>query len=224
MPLSCQAASRRPKPAASVEASLREPESLDIESMPQLVLDPAVKSTIGNLAGRMMVCLFMDNKPLVDAMNGAGKLDREDMRPLLVRTARSWHQMLRWVSNRTQPSVRFHGPSPLMWLPRKFNVQADYLCHYTLALRSSWSKTFDRLQNWQPREGDCIAGWSDGGFDASQGGTAGYVIAVHREGVWQSLKAGGVYDSTIAGNDSLRMEAIGMELMMQDMLRLLESV
>ena len=58
--------------------------------------------------------------------------------------------------------------------------------------------------------GDCLAAWSDGGFDVKSGGTAAFVISLHRGGQWQRLAAGGCFDPTAP--DSFRMEAIGMEL------------
>ena len=67
--------------------------------------------------------------------------------------------------------------------------------------------------DFQFREGDFLAAWSDGGFDVVAGGTAAYVVSLFRDSKWQYLQMGGIYDATIRKNDSLCMEAIGMELL-----------
>ena len=69
--------------------------------------------------------------------------------------------------------------------------------------------------SWSKR--DFLAGWSDGGFDSGNGGTAGYIIAVRRGLDWTYLRMGGVYDGNTRGSDSLRMEAIGMEQLLYNM-------
>ena len=66
-------------------------------------------------------------------------------------------------------------------------------------------------------QGDVLAAWSDGGFDVAAGGTAAYIISVYRGGKWHCLQLGGVYDRTILSNDSFRMEAIGMESLIDNL-------
>ena len=60
-----------------------------------------------------------------------------------------------------------------------------------------------------------MCAWSDGGYDRILGGTAGFIISLYsRNGVWTTLAVGGVYDGDTRANDSFRMEAIGMEAML----------
>ena len=66
------------------------------------------------------------------------------------------------------------------------------------------------LNSFESLRGYFLAAWSDGGYDAGKGGTAGYMICLQRNSIWQCLARGGVYDDC-AHKDSLRMEAIGME-------------
>ena len=60
-------------------------------------------------------------------------------------------------------------------------------------------------------------------FDQSLGGTAAYFVAVWRDGLWQQLAKGGIYDANVAGNDSFRMEAVGMECLISRIWSYLEG-
>ena len=97
------------------------------------------------------------------------------------------------------------------------------MCVWTY-LENNPRNTFAGFREWGPRVGDCIAAWSDVGFDASRGGLAAFLISVQRGGNWETLQAGGVYDKSVSGNDSLRMEAIGMEMLMQGVMQLLAGL
>ena len=95
--------------------------------------------------------------------------------------------------------------------PREHNRQADYLCHLTLERKQSWHDVLVEPSEFDFQECDYLAGWSDGGYDGLAGGTAAYIVAVQKGSVWTQLCMGGVYDASTTDNDSLRMEAIGME-------------
>ena len=107
--------------------------------------------------------------------------------------------------------LTYEGSSPLKWNPRDFNKQADYLCHQTLEQKQSWKDIQIAPSTWKLQSDDYLVGWCDGGYDAVAGGSAGYTISVQRDEHWTNLLRGGIFDSRIAGNDSFRMEAIGME-------------
>ena len=64
------------------------------------------------------------------------------------------------------------------------------------------------------RPGYLIAGWSDGGFHDMMSGTAAYIVQVRRNDEWSCLATGGTFDSATLDNESFRMEAIGLELML----------
>ena len=86
-----------------------------------------------------------------------------------------------------------------------------------MACSKIWVQTAISPEQVDFQLGDVLATWSDGGFDFTHGGTAGYIIAVWRDSRWQCLQYGGVYDKNVVGNDSFRMEAIGMELLLSSM-------
>eukprot|EP00973_Karenia_brevis_P031680 4371036-Karenia_brevis.AAC.1 len=86
------------------------------------------------------------------------------------------------------------------------------MCHVTLERRCSWKETWAADVTLQ--HGDALVAWSDGRFDRCEGGTAAYVISRWDGRQWQMLEAAGCYDEATIGNDSFRMEAIGMESMM----------
>ena len=46
------------------------------------------------------------------------------------------------------------------------------------------------------------------------GGSAAYIVQVRRNGQWNCLATGGTYDAATQFNDAFRMEAIGMEHML----------
>ena len=94
-----------------------------------------------------------------------------------------------------------------------FNVQADYLCHYTLELQRNWREIFVSPMDFHFQPGDFLAAWLDGGFDDTRGGTAAYIVVVYRGRQWHHLQMGGIFDSQTSQNDSLRMETIGMEIL-----------
>ena len=112
--------------------------------------------------------------------------------------------------------IQFLGASPLHWFRRCFNVQADHLCHYTLGIQRSWCDVRLQPGNVVLDKGSCLVGWSDGGFDRLQGGTAGFLIAVWRANSWRVIMLGGIFDKDVVANDALRMEALGMEEMLKE--------
>eukprot|EP00973_Karenia_brevis_P010618 1438588-Karenia_brevis.AAC.1 len=96
----------------------------------------------------------MDNKPLVDGMNGLSVIGREDLRPLCIRTARSWEKLLTRITQSPCVPLEFVGMSPLRWVNRSCNVQADYLCHYTLSIKTTWKQASVDPARYQLMLGD----------------------------------------------------------------------
>ena len=113
------------------------------------------------------------------------------------------------------PRFTFVGMS---WVLREFNKQADVLCHVTLGRKTEWRDVAVQPAEFELQAGDLIAGWSDGGFDRSEGGTAAYIINVKRDGLWTCLVSCGIFDGMTSNNDAFRMEAIGMELFIKEMM------
>jgi len=189
--------------------------TLSLADMPPAVLEPEFHEFTMSAPDHAVLALHMDSQVLVNGMNGTAEVDKPELRPFLVRTARSWTKILGVLNSNPSPAMTFMGMSPLMWVRRSFNVQADFLCHYTLGIRASWRKTYVTPNDFRLDIGECLVAWSDGGFDGALGGTAAYLIAVRKDQSWHVLAAGGVYDGMVSGNDALRMEAIGMEKLME---------
>ena len=120
----------------------------------------------------VLVALFMDNKPIVEAMDGSGRVNYRSLRPLFVCPGRVMYNILKATDARKYPGLRYIGMSPLRWTPREYNKQADYLCHYTLGRKSERQEVSILPCNFALRPGDLLGGWSDGGFHEVEGGTA----------------------------------------------------
>eukprot|EP00973_Karenia_brevis_P050967 7078355-Karenia_brevis.AAC.1 len=82
----------------------------------------------------------MDCKTSVEAMNGVFNVCCDALRSILVRTAQDWDRILTTIQRTSSPEFTFDGMSPLKWVERSLNVQADFLCHYTLELQKSWQQ------------------------------------------------------------------------------------
>ena len=130
---------------------------------------------------------------------------------VLIRIGRCWDTILTNIATTIHTPVHFDGASPLTWIKRSSNVQADYLCHYTLSIRSSWVHADVEPDDFKMTQGSCLVGWSDGGYDKYAGGTAAFILALVSSKTRKVLKSGGIFDPETRGNDSLRMEAVGME-------------
>ena len=52
---------------------------------------------------------------------------------VVVRTGCVWEGIWTKCRSRQAPMVEFTGPSPLRWVERKYNVEADHLCHKWVA-------------------------------------------------------------------------------------------
>ena len=201
--------------AVKPEAACYERGPVEVNScVPTVQLDPAFQEYLmaTDGAGTVRIALFMDNKTLVDGMNGIAAITQPDVQPLLVRTGRVWEKILERCRTRRALRLEFAEASPLRWVKRQYNAEADHLCHQKFELKQSWRTVVEYPQDVRLLPGDCIAVWSDGGFDQDLGGTAAYVVSVRRHDQWQRLASGGCYDGCIFGNDAFRMEAIGMEL------------
>ena len=85
-------------------------------------------------------------------------------------------QILMRIISQPDPAISFIGQSPLMWVQREFNVQADFLCHCTLDFKRSWQEVSIPPEDFLFQPGDFLAAWSDGGCDDIRGGTAAYII------------------------------------------------
>ena len=127
---------------------------------------------------------------------------------LFVRAGRALYEILKITATRKGPALSYIGMSPLRWIAREYNKQADYLCHHTLQRKSEWQEFSIRPGDFELQPGDVLTGWSDGGFHNTLGETAAYIVQVRRGPRWIRLDTGGIY------NDSFRMEAIGMEHML----------
>ncbi len=150
--------------------------SWPLECMPPVTLKPASDAFVQQAKQRQIAAfsLYMDSNILVDGMNGTGKVDKKELRPLLVRSARVWHKILKTVTSyvNAPPGLAIFEGSPLTWTPREHNRQADYLCHLTLERKQSWHDVLVEPSEFDFQEGDYLAGWSDGGYDGLAGGTA----------------------------------------------------
>ena len=202
-----------------------------IEELPDVSMEQKELEGIAAIMQRggsetIALAMYMDSKILVDGMNGISKIERDDLRPILIRSSRNWYAIL----SKTRASkagtlhVAYSGMSPLKWIPREYNQQADHLCHYTLKIKQDWHKELRPPYQISYKDGDSITGWSDGGFDKQAGGTAGCIISIRRDDAWQVLCIGGVFDSNTSNNDSLRMEAVGQEQLFSAMLKYVNVV
>ena len=160
----------------------------------------------------------MDNQILVDAFNGHSHVDRPDLRRLFIKIGRLWEHLLVRLTTSSRLLFEFGDGSPLRWTKRCFNSQADHLCHISLSRRDRWEEVPILAGNVRIEDGDLLAGWCDGGFHQTEGGTAGFIILLLRANTWSVLRYGGTYDNS-QSYDSFRMEASGLEMLLQSYLQ-----
>ena len=99
----------------------------------------------------------MDNKPIVDCMGVVGKASYSSLRPLFVRAGRALYKILKITTDRKGPALGYIGMSPLRWIAREYNKQADYVCHHTLRRKSEWQEFAVKPGDFELRPVDVLA-------------------------------------------------------------------